>query len=150
LEQSAKAPLPIAVTDEGIAILVRFIQAKNAYDPIVVTDEGMVIFVKPQQLLNAEVSMLVTDEGIVTLVNSRQEPKAHTPMTVTGKPSIDAGIVTLVSYPIYFVILIERPSITSYKSPSGNGASCVHAGIVRNRAKIKNKTVFPLAYCIMF
>ena len=56
------------MTEEGIVILSREPQNRNAHPPISVTDEGIVILSRAPQRTNALSPIFVTEEGIVNEV----------------------------------------------------------------------------------
>ena len=68
LVQPKNAIPPIYVTLSGIVMLVKPAQASNALSPICVTLSGIVMLVKPVQFWNALLPILVTLSGIVMLV----------------------------------------------------------------------------------
>ena len=85
-------------------MLVNDLQFKNAEPPIEVTLFGISMFVNDVQLSNAYLPIVVTLLGISTLVNE-QSPNAKSPIAVTLMPLIVDGITTLVSVPVYLVIV---------------------------------------------
>jgi hypothetical protein len=54
--------------------------------------------------------MLVTLFGITIFVRLAQEENALSPMLVTCVPLIVFGMATLTSFPVYFVMEMEKPS----------------------------------------
>ena len=67
--QPAKAPLPIEVTELGMVMLVKPLQAQNAQSPISLTELGMVTLVKPLQPQNAPSPIEVTELGIIVFLH---------------------------------------------------------------------------------
>lgn len=79
---SAKAALPMLVTEFGMVIFFISSQRKNAESPMVVTPSRMVTDSKIQ-LPNADPPMVFTLPGMVTDVKLIQWSNADLPMLVT-------------------------------------------------------------------
>jgi hypothetical protein len=91
--------LPIDVTLAGIDSLGRLEQLANAESDMVVRFFPSVMFVRTRQSANALSPIVVTVSGTVKLVNGIRA-KAPGPILVTGKPFIEAGIVTTPPSPL--------------------------------------------------
>ena len=74
----------------------------------------MVILFKLVQSLNAYLAIVVTLPGITTLYTLLLFANAYSPIQVTVLPSISAGMFTVLSLPLYFVIVTVLSSFTSY------------------------------------
>ena len=106
LEQPANALFPMLERLEGMVTRIRVEQSANALSPMLVTLVGMVTRDRRKQPANALFPMLVTLEGMVTLVRLEQYSNAWSPMVVTGKPLIKAGSATVLSEPLYCVMMM--------------------------------------------
>ena len=106
--QPSNVEFPRLVTEDGIATLVRLVQAWNAEFPMPVTPSGRTIADNSMHELKAKLPMLVTPAGRVMPVRLTQKSNASLPMAATGFPSMVDGItITPEASSMQSVIVIE-------------------------------------------
>ena len=104
-------PLSQKVRDFGRLTSVRDALSKAAKQ-ISSSPSGKLISVRPLHPLNAYWRIDLRESGRTTFVISFLFSNTRSPISVTGILSISAGIVTSVSVPLYFVIVISSLSST--------------------------------------